>query len=44
MMPIQVLSSRERHHEGMLISDFKTPTAKRATRLIAKKVSIVMLK
>src|SRR5215470_12052854 len=34
MMPIQVISSPDAHQERMVISDFRAPTAKCATRLI----------
>src|SRR5262245_39609817 len=36
MIPIQVISRPDAHHERMVISDFKAPTAKWATRLIPK--------
>src|SRR5438034_8080383 len=34
MMPIQVISRPDAHHERMVMSDFRPPTAKCATRLI----------
>src|SRR5215475_14642692 len=34
MIPIQVISRPDAHHERMVISDFSAPTAKCATRLI----------
>src|SRR5258708_19383809 len=36
MMPIQVISRPDAHHERMVMSDFRAPTAKCATRLIPK--------
>src|SRR5678815_3678528 len=36
MMPIQVISRPDAHHERIVISDFRAPTAKCATRLIPK--------
>ena len=36
MMPIQVISRPDAHHERMVMSDFNAPTAKCATRLMPK--------
>ena len=38
MMPIQVISKPDAHHERMVTSDFKAPTAKCATKLMPKEV------
>lgn len=34
MTPIQVISRPEAHHDRMVMSDFKAPTAKCATKLM----------
>jgi hypothetical protein len=44
MMPIQIISSPEGHHERMVMSNFNAPTVKWAARLLAEEVSIVTLK
>ena len=36
MTPIHVISKPDAHHERIVISDFRAPTAKCATRLIPK--------
>ena len=43
MMPIQVISKPDAHHDRMVISDFNAPTAKCAAKLMTKDAATAVM-